>query len=188
MKTLFISTYNNFLTIGLLSSGKTINVKKVKSDKSHSIYLIPTIKTLLIESKLNIIDLNEIIVINGPGSFTGVRLGIIVAKTMAYTLEIPIKTISSIDALAISNEEQHEKIITINDTKGMYFGIYKNNKLLKELLYLNKKEFNEKYKNKNIIITEKLDLEKIYKYLKNKKSINPHQVNPIYIKVIDVLK
>lgn len=188
MTTLFISTYTNKLTIGLLTNGKVISLKEINSIKSHSIYLIPTIKDILAENKLDIKEIKEIIVINGPGSFTGVRLGIIVAKTMAYTLNIPIKTITSIDALAISNDDLKEKIITIKDTKGLYFGIYKDNKRISDLLYLNNEDFNSKYYHKNIINSDKLNLEKIYNYLKSKNNINPHEVNPVYIKIIDVLK
>ena len=75
MTTLFISTYTNKLTIGLLTNGKVISLKEINSIKSHSIYLIPTIKDILAENKLDIKEIKEIIVINGPGSFTGVRLG-----------------------------------------------------------------------------------------------------------------
>ena len=63
--------------------------------------MFPAIKELIDEQKLD-----EIIVVNGPGSFTGVRLGVTIAKTLAYTLNIPIKTISSLEVSSISNNAQ----------------------------------------------------------------------------------
>lgn len=188
MKTLFISTYNNIITIGLLKNNKKISIKEVKSVKSHSIFLIPTIESILKENNLEINDVNEIIVINGPGSFTGVRLGVIVAKTLAYTLKINIKTITSIDALAISNNILKRKIVSINDTKGVYFSIYKNNKCISKIKYLSKDEFDKEYMNEIIIDNDVLDIEKIILFSKDFDALNPHNVKPIYVKEIEVLK
>jgi len=184
MNTLFISTYSNLLTIGLLLNGKILDIKENISEKSHSTHLIPLLETILNDNKLDIKDINEIIVVNGPGSFTGVRLGITVAKTLSYTLNIPIKTITSIEALGISCDE---KIITVDDNKGKYVGGFENNNLKGEIEYLSSNEFNIKYKDyspKDI----KLDLEKIYDYVKGNESLNPHEVKPIYIKTIEVEK
>lgn len=186
MNTLFISTYNNLITIALLKNGKQINLKQVLSVQSHSVFLMPTIKDVLSESALSIKKINEIIVINGPGSFTGLRLGITVAKTLAYTMAIPIKTITSIDALAISNNILESKIVATGDKKGFYYGVYENNKLTGEISYLSNDDFLEKFKNNLIINDDFLDINKIYHYLKEKEGLNPHAVNPSYIKIIEV--
>ena len=100
-----------------------ITKKEQISNRNHSIYTIPLIEEILRENEITTRDLNEIIVIDGPGSFTGVRLGITVAKMLAYTLNIKIKTISSIEALA-SGKNALKMIITITDPKGKYFGIF----------------------------------------------------------------
>ena len=189
MKSLFISTYSQLITIGLLDNGKLFKVKENISDRTHSIHLIPLINEILKENNYQIKDINEIIVINGPGSFTGGRLGITVAKTLAYTLNIPIKTINTLDALAISNQDKKNKIISIEDAKGAYFATYINNQLEGELKYLNQNEFNDFLNNHQDylhITNQKLDLELIYDYLKEHEYINPHQVNPVYIKTIEV--
>ena len=44
--------------------------------------------------------------VNGPGSFTGIRIGITIAKVYAWSLNIPITTISSLEAMAISSENE----------------------------------------------------------------------------------
>lgn len=187
MNTIFISTYNYLITIGLLKEGKKIDLKEVESIKNHSIYLIPTIKNVLNENNINITAINEIIVINGPGSFTGVRLGVTVAKTLAYTLNVKIKTITSLDALAVSDNILERKIITIYDKKGLYYATYENNILISNIKYSSNKEFNNL--NNDILVNNPvLNIEKIYNFCKEKEDINPHEVNPIYIKEIEVLK
>jgi len=188
MKTLFISTYNDLLTIALLENNKLISIKEKKSERSHSQILIPTIEEILKDNQLKSQDLDEIIAINGPGSFTGVRLGITVAKTLAYTLNIPIKLIDTITALAISDKSLDRKLVKINDLKGVYYGVYENNQLNGELKYLNNEEYKLFLAKNNLLITDKqkLDIEAIADYLTNKPNINPHEVKPIYIKQIEV--
>ncbi len=188
MNTLFISTYSYLITIGLIKNDKTLAIKKVESIKSHSKYLIPTIDSILKENNLELSNINEIVVIIGPGSFTGVRLGVIVAKTLAYSLKIKIKTITSIEALAVSNDVLERKIVTVSDNKGVYYAFFENNEPKTEIKYLSKTEF-ENIKSKDIIINDNvLNLEKITIYLKNKAFTNSHEVKPIYIKEIEALK
>ena len=189
MKTLFISTYDNLITIALLEDKKLIQIKEQQSMRSHSEYLMPLINEILKENNLIAQDLNEIIAINGPGSFTGIRLGITVAKTLAYTLNIPIKLITTIEALGISNANLDKKIITVADPKGKYYGIFENNQLIETLTYLNDSSFEDFLKENTdllIISEQKLDIEKICTYLENQLAINPHSVKPIYIKQIEV--
>ncbi len=190
MKTLFISTYNEIITIGLLKDGKLIIKKEAISNRDHSIYTVPLIEEVLNEENLKPKDLNEILVINGPGSFTGVRLGITVAKTLAYTLNIPIKCLSSIEALSVS-EPGSNKIVAVSDSKGKYYGIFTNNKLL-EINYLSDDDFDliqnkPEYKDYQFLESKNLDLEKIYKYSKNIKPTPCHAVKALYIKGISAL-
>ena len=190
MYTLFISTFDKLITIGLLKNGEVLEVLEKLSSKNHSIYTMPLIDEILRNNDLEPSYLNEIIVVNGPGSFTGVRLGVTIAKTLAYTLNIPIKTITSLEAFAISNETKKNKVVIISDLKGKYIGYFnKDNDLIEDYKYLKNSEY-EDYKNNKeqyLIENNTFNLNNIYKYLKNKDSINPHIVNPIYIKGIDAL-
>ena len=163
-----------------------------ESINAHSIYTMPIIKEILDKNNIKPKDLNEIEVINGPGSFTGVRIGVTIAKTLAYTLNIKIKSMSSIEALALSGNNK-KKLVVIKDLKGVYYGLFnEDNELLESLNYLNNKEFEdyvEKNNLENLIIEETmLNPKKIYEYLKNKDSLNPHHVNPLYIKQIEAEK
>lgn len=190
MYTLFISTFDELITIGLLKNGKLIEKKEKISNRNHSVYTVPMIEEILKNNNINTNYLNEIIVINGPGSFTGVRIGVTIAKTLAYTLDIPIKALTSLEAYAVSTESKINKLVSISDLKGKYIGYFsKSNEILTDYIYLSNKEYDNYIKDKEqyILKDNKLDLEKIYLYLKNKDSINPHLVNPIYIKGIEAL-
>ena len=104
---LFIDTHDSLITIALKTKSKLF-IKTQESEYSHSIYVMPMIKDLFEENKQNIKDLTQIIVVNGPGSFTGIRIGLTIAKTMAYSLDISIKSISSLTAYLVSNDSNSD--------------------------------------------------------------------------------
>ena len=187
MNTLFIDTHCEELLVALLTDGKVI--KEIKSkEKSHSEKLMPSIIKVLNDSNLKKENLNEIIVVNGPGSFTGIRIGVTVAKTLAYALKLNIKTITSLEAYGESDNNDFD-IIAFKDTKGFYSAIRKDGEY-QDFEYRKTDDFNEYIKSNNYkcSTSTNIDLEKVYNYLKNKESINPHAVNPVYIKRIDALK
>ncbi len=190
MYTLFISTFDKNITIGILKNGFLLDKIEKDSKQNHSELVMPMISEILNKNKINIKQINNLVVVNGPGSFTGVRIGITIAKTLAYVLNIPIKTITSLEAFAVSNETDSDKIILISDLKGKYIGYFdKDNGIKQDFIYLKNNEYQSFINGKEEFVIENnsLDLEKIYVYLKDKDSINPHVVNPIYIKNIEVL-
>ena len=187
MKTLFIDTHSDTLIMGYIDDEK-IEVRKKSDTRNHSEIAIPTLQELLkkIDVKLN--ELDEIIVVNGPGSFTGVRIGVTIAKTLAYSLNIKIKTITSLEAFGVSAKSVFD-IVTIADTKGFYSALYKKGAFI-DFEYRKNADFNE-YINANnyeCAETNDYDYRNIINYLSIKDYINPHLVNPIYIKEIDALK
>ena len=97
---LFIDTHDSLITVALKTKSKLF-IKTQESEYSHSIYVMPMIKDLFEANKQNIKDLTQIIVVNGPGSFTGIRIGLSIAKTIAYALNIKINTISSLTAYLV---------------------------------------------------------------------------------------
>lgn len=188
MKSLFISTYNENIIVGLYENDTLVDSITKYSDRGHSVYLVPSVDELLKRNNISTEDLNEIYVVNGPGSFTGIRLGITVAKTLAYTLNIPIKTITSLDAIS-AGIELDNKIITITDAKGKYIAVYENNKLKDDYIYLKSEDAKnfissvgyEEFENSEI------NLDKIKTVINNIEATNAHAVKAIYIKEIDVL-
>lgn len=101
-KLLAIDTSTAVLTVALLQTGEVISQAQVSAERNHSIQLVPTIKQLVSELGWSMADLSGIAVGQGPGSYTGVRIGVTVAKTMAWTLGVPLAGVSSLEALAYS--------------------------------------------------------------------------------------
>jgi tRNA threonylcarbamoyl adenosine modification protein YeaZ len=183
MITLFLDTHNHILNASLILNDKVI-IKEKESVNSHSVLLLPMIKEILDENSLKAKDINKIIVVNGPGSFTGIRIGLTVAKVLAYSLNIPIYTISSLKAYLISNDIDN-KCFFIEDNKGFYLcALDKNNEVLIEECYLEELPNLSNY----TIVEDKLDINKIIKYLENAHSLNPHSIKANYIKKIEVEK
>lgn len=176
MKTLFIDTHLNDIIVMLLENGKLVDKREVINKKNNSEVLFPTIIDVINDNKLD-----EVVVVNGPGSFTGVRLGVTIAKTLAYSLNIPIKTITALEVMVISNNTYN---VALSDSNGYYVGKFNETfNPVEEYYYVNNSEFI----NKEMYETNyKIDIEKVYQHLTNIDAINAHKVNPIYIKKIGV--
>lgn len=175
MKTLFIDTHYTDIIIALLENGKIAIKKEVINKKNNSEYIFPTIVDVLNDEKID-----EVIVVNGPGSFTGVRLGVTIAKTLAYSMKIKLKVI---DSLKVVNVSTDNKKIALSDGNGYYIGVFnENNHETQEYVYVNNNDFCDEAYFKDYI----LDIEKVVNYLSNKSDINPHSAKPIYIKKIGV--
>lgn len=177
---LFIDTHDSLITIALKYNDK-LSVKEQESNYSHSIYVMPMIKSIFDDNNLKVSSLEKIIVVNGPGSFTGIRIGLAIAKTLAYTLNIDINTISSLTAYLVSSDYEGNKMCVIEDNKGYYISAFdKDNRVI----------FNEKYVNiipeGYHIIENKLDINKIIKYLIDVDSEDVHHIKSNYIKKIEV--
>ena len=177
---LFIDTHAELITIALKNK-KDLFIKTQESEYSHSIYTMPMIESIFKENNLKVKDLKKIIVVNGPGSFTGIRIGLSIAKTMAYALKIDINTISSLTAYLVSNNTNEKRKTVIEDNKGYYISIFdENNQIVGEEYYSEEDNVNLPK------VEEKLDIEKIIKYCENIRSENPHFVKANYVKKIEV--
>ena len=113
---------------------------------------IPVLKEALNESKLTLHDINEIVVTIGPGSFTGIRIGMCIAKVLASIGKIPLKAISSLNAYANKGKK-----IVILDAKAnrAYLGIYNDNaKVIDECVVTIEKlkEIVKKYQDYDVVL------------------------------------
>lgn len=180
MKTLFIDTHFKDINICLYKDGNVVNKCEIINKKNNSEYIFPSLINVIEDS---VID--EIIVVIGPGSFTGVRLGVTIAKTMAYCLNVPIKTITSLECIAVSNNLYK---VALSDNNGYFLANFDiNYHLMGEYIYVNKEEFDNNYSSYNCVT--KIDYNKIYNFvINNKENVNPHMVKPIYVKKIGVEK
>lgn len=190
MYSLFIDTHDLDLVIALYKDKKLKDKEIKESLRNHSDYTMPIIDEIIKRNNIGVHDIKEILVINGPGSFTGVRIGVTIAKMLAYTLNVPIKSIDSITMYGISDNDTNKKLVLIPDVKGSYGGVFENNKLIGKLFYKSKAELEEYIKENNInkIVENSIDFNKIIEHFENIEPTLAHVVNPIYVKVIEALK
>ncbi len=97
----------NEIEVSILKNNKVIANEKLKSVKKQAELLLLTIDKLLIKNKLNINDISLIKVHNYGGTFTGLRIGVVTANSLAYALNIPIKTLNDLkeDYFKYSNKK-----------------------------------------------------------------------------------
>lgn len=174
MRTLYIDTHLNDLNIILFDNNEIVKEEHVINERNNSTLLMPSIAKVIDNE-----EFDEILVINGPGSFTGVRLGVTVAKTLAYTMNKKIKAISYLDAMHASSGKD---ICAFSEGNGYYIKDYNTN----DIMYLKNKEYNDYSLEKEIETDATIDYKKLLDYSKSLDYINPHAVNPIYIKKIGV--
>ena len=199
MRYLYIDTSSSYLYTAIVENEKLLGEIKEEFGQSLSEVALPKIASLFTNNKIEAKDIDKIIVVDGPGSFTGIRIGITIAKVYSWSLNIPITTITSLEAMALSSEENVIHVPIINARRGyVYAAIYDkdNNELLKpqhmkledlknELTKYDEYIFisNDTFENIENISLYNPNLEKIVNYFKNKANINPHAVNPEYLKL-----
>ncbi|WP_367300572.1 tRNA (adenosine(37)-N6)-threonylcarbamoyltransferase complex dimerization subunit type 1 TsaB [Leuconostoc carnosum] len=100
MKILAFDTSNQPLTVSLAENNQVLHVFSTNEARNHSIQLLPAIKETLATENWALQDIDRIVVAQGPGSFTGLRIGVTVAKVLADTLNTEIVGVSSLAVLA----------------------------------------------------------------------------------------
>ena len=131
MITLYLDTTSSFLYTALIKDGETIAEIKEQLNNSLSEYTLPRIEEMLTVKGISVDEIGKIIVVNGPGSFTGIRIGLTIAKTLAWAKNIPIIPISSLEAMALSADADYDFVAPAIDARRgfVYASIYdvKNN-------------------------------------------------------------
>lgn len=199
MRVLYIDTTTSYLYTGLVIDGKLKSEIKEDFGKDLSSQALQKISEVIEKSQLKPEDIDCIMVVNGPGSFTGIRVGVTIAKTFGYSLQKKIITISSLEAMAVSSKNEDTlKVPIIDARRGYVYGAIFNktytsilkpqyislealkcaaDHLLEEYEYISNQEFEN-------IDTKSYDpdIEKIVNTFIIREEINPHAVNPIYLK------
>jgi len=195
--TLYIDTSSSYLYVGIVKDEVLLIEVQEFLGKNLSTYALAKIEEMFQKVQLRPNDIDRIVVVNGPGSFTGIRIGITISKTFAWALKKEIIPITSLEAMAISTDIQCFKIPVIDARRGYVFaGIYNSeNKNTLENQYIQldtlidmAKALKSPYQ---IITNDKLEQESIsYKpdilqivaACKTRKGKNPHSINPEYLK------
>lgn len=120
---LSIETSATVCSAALHQGGTLIRLSEVFIDKSHSQVLVPMVQELLKSSGMNFRDLTAVAVSKGPGSYTGLRIGVSTAKGICYALDIPLIGIGTLEGLArqypAKQEEKNLIICPMLDARRM---------------------------------------------------------------------
>jgi len=118
LKILGIDTSTKFCNLGLIEDKDILIEYTINgSKKKHSSILVPTIKNLLKTIDLKMEEINGIAVSIGPGSFTGLRIGLSVAKGLCYARSLPLLGIPTLDAIAFPLKEIPYLICPVLESK-----------------------------------------------------------------------
>ena len=128
MKVLAFDTSSKALSLAILEDKQVLAETMINIKKNHSITLMPAIDFLMSSLDLTPKDLDRIVVAEGPGSYTGLRIAVATAKTLAHTLNIELVGMSSL--LALVPRQQEGLLVPLMDARrnNVYAGFYENAK------------------------------------------------------------
>ncbi|MEW9503262.1 tRNA (adenosine(37)-N6)-threonylcarbamoyltransferase complex dimerization subunit type 1 TsaB [Jeotgalibacillus marinus] len=126
MNVLVIDTSNFPLAIAVMNEDEVIAEMMINIKKNHSIQAMPLIETMLKAANLAPKEMDRIVVSMGPGSYTGVRIGVTMAKTLAWTLNIPVVGVSSLAAITGAGRHFNGLVCPVFDARRgqVYTGLY----------------------------------------------------------------
>lgn len=123
MISLVMDTSNSYLAVGLFKDSMCLEAFQEKGSRRQSEKAIPSLKEVLDRHHIALKDVNEMIITSGPGSYTGVRVAMTIAKTLAAVSDVRIKSVSSLAAYAGMNQA-----LSVIDARGhkVFVGVYEN--------------------------------------------------------------
>ena len=126
MKVLAFDTSSKALSLAILEDKQVLAETMINIKKNHSITLMPAIDFLMGSLDWTPKDLDRIVVAQGPGSYTGLRIAVATAKTLAHTLKIELVGVSSL--LALVPEQVEGLVIPVMDARrnNVYAGFYQS--------------------------------------------------------------
>ena len=198
MISLFIDSSLVIVSISVIKDNKILSLIQKDIPNMHSIYATSFVKKALDEAHINAFDIDNIYVVNGPGSFTGLRIGVTIAKTYGYLINKYITPVSSLKAMALSTNHSGLVMSIIPANKTNYYVAIFDEKynIVKDEEFVSKtklisllNEYNpyiigesdstiEDYKINKV----NLDILKIINYYQDKEKINYHKLLPNYLK------
>ncbi len=142
MISLFLDTSSSYLSCAVIKDNSVLKSIYLLLEKDMSKFALYKVKELLDELSLKPNDIDKIICVNGPGSFTGLRVGVTIAKTFAWGLEKKLTIVSSLFAMATSITNK-DYIVPVIDARREYVfaGIYdKNYNIVLNDCYISKED------------------------------------------------
>lgn len=128
MNVLAIDSSNLVMGVAVTSNGKVLGELMTNSRKNHSERLMPAIDRLLEDAGLKPGDLDRIAVAEGPGSYTGLRIGVTIAKMLAWSLKKELAGVSSLEIVAQNGRYFDGYIAPFFDARRdqVFAGLYEN--------------------------------------------------------------
>ncbi|NLC06129.1 MAG: tRNA (adenosine(37)-N6)-threonylcarbamoyltransferase complex dimerization subunit type 1 TsaB [Erysipelothrix sp.] len=178
MITLYLDTSLEYLHIGLKQDGLWIEKVSQKAFKKQSELTMPMIEELFKKHNIKPSQLQEIVLTSGPGSYTGVRIAMTIAKVLGAIAGVKVFTLNTLQAMAgLGNDTLAQMDAR---AKRSYVAIYdKGKEILAPTIMLN-----EEITHKNIVTQEDIDLLENMSLLKDywQEVTNIHTLAPIYLK------
>lgn len=193
MFTLYLDSSNKYLTVGLAKQDKFVEEISYEAWQRQSENMIPEIDTIMKKNGVAKEDLDSVVVSIGPGSYTGVRISLSIAKVMAVALPIDVYTLSSLHVMAKSGKPS---ICLINARSARsYIGVYHDEKVILADTVMSNEDV-KKYilEHQDYVLCgdldylemtgEKVDIVKAMIKLKKTtiKVDNPLAIKPVYLK------
>lgn len=131
MRTLFFDVSTNVMYVGLAKDDILIDYSIRFATKDHAKYLVDRIDQVLKRNKLRLDQIDELIIGYGPGSYTGIRIAVVVGKMLAYAKAVKLRTVSSL--LFMTSGYEGRVAALIDARRGYVFSaVYENGKTILE--------------------------------------------------------
>lgn len=192
MYQLLLDSSNIYLSVGLSKDGKVIDRIYYEAWQRQSEMMVTEVENILKKNQIAKEDLDAVVVGVGPGSYTGVRIGVTIAKTIAYALKIKIYAKSS---LSLLKNPTKPTICVFNARSGRsYFGVYNGDQVIEKDCVLTNEEVLAYVKDHPDYVvngdTYQLGLESgefdilanLADFNKNEEVKNVFTLNPVYLK------
>ena len=192
MITVLLDSSNTNLSVGIAKDNLLLEYISYEAWQRQSEYMIVELNKLLEKHNIQKEDIKEVIVAKGPGSYTGVRIAITIAKTIAVALDAKLYAVSS---LRVQKDGVRPSICLINARSGRsYVGVYEDQKiLLDDCIMKNDEVINyikdhpdysvcgeTKYLNIEGVMAN--NLQEMLNLKDSLESINPLSLKPVYMK------
>lgn len=121
-----IETANGPLSIAVVKEGKVVAEVVQHIKLTHSVGAMPAIEEVMTKAGVKAAEIDAIAVSEGPGSYTGVRIGVTLAKTLAWSLQKPLVGVSSLKVLAANARVSSDVVCALFDARrqNVYAGVY----------------------------------------------------------------
>ena len=131
MRTLFFDVSTNVMYVGLAKDDILVDYSIRFATKDHAKYLVDRIDQVLKRNKLRLDQIDELIIGYGPGSYTGIRIAVVVGKMLAYAKAVKLRTVSSLFFMTSGYEGRVAALIDAR--RGYVFSaVYENGETILE--------------------------------------------------------